>query len=187
MRTSLKRSDAIAFRGEKSSDIRRRGIGRMTYARQEEVLEEERREIGASRKTGLPVNRERLLADCPLACLAQVSDFLMPETLELEQRDVAFSRRQAPLVELGVDGYAQALEHVLRLAAPALRVSARLGQLTAELLGSRSRRCELPRLNADAREGGGEDKHLEGLRGEAAGVGIDDGIDSHEHGDEREH
>src|SRR5579871_211345 len=129
MATSLEEGDAIAFTAGKSSDIRRRRIRRMTYAWQKQVLEEECGQVGAPAEPGFPVDRERLLADCPFAGFSQLRDFLMTQALELEQRDVAFRRRQGPFVKLGVDGRAEALEHVSRFAAPALRLGAGLDEL----------------------------------------------------------
>src|SRR6266853_3846226 len=160
----------------------------MTYARQQEVFEEERGEVGPAAEAGLAVDREGLLANGALACLAQLGDFLVSQALELEEGDVALGGGQTPLVELPIDGDAESLEDILRLAAPSLRFGPRFDQLAIEPLRLRPCGCELPAVNRDAGEREHEDQHLEGLREERPALAIvDDGVDTHQKGDEREH
>src|SRR5215831_6739133 len=132
-----------------SSDIRLRVIRWMTYARQQKVFEEEGGEVGAATEPGLPVDREGLLADGSLARGAQLCDLFMPQALQLQQRDLALGRREAPLLELAIDGRAKALEHILGLAAPPLGVCPRCGQFTVQPFRLRPCRCQLPAVDGN--------------------------------------
>src|SRR5215472_13445413 len=164
-----------------SSGIRLRGIRWMTYAWQQEVFEEESGKVGAATEPGLPVDGEGLLTDGPLARVAQLCDLLMPKPLQLQQGDVAFGRREAPLLELTIDGRAEALEHILRLAAPALGVCPRCGQFTVQPFRLRPCGCELPAVDSNPGQRQDEHQDLERLRDERSVLAIvNDGVDGHE-------
>src|SRR5438128_9201 len=82
---------------------------------QEQIFEKERGEVGAAAQPGLAIHGERLLTHGPLARLAKLGNFFVPQPLQLQQRNLALGRRQPPAVELMIDGGAQTLQHMLRL------------------------------------------------------------------------
>src|SRR5262249_20244949 len=142
----------------------------MTYGLvgQEQIFEKERGEVAAAAESGLAIDDQRLLPDGPLARVPKLCDFLMSETLELEQRHVPLGRRQSPPIELPVDGRPQSLEHALRLFVPPPRIVAPapgfgLGprQLDVEAVRSMLRRRHLPPVERDAAECRQKDDELE--------------------------
>ena len=111
----------------------------------------------------------------------------MPQPLQLKQRHLALRRREAPSIELAVDGGAEPAQDVLGLPTPAPGLGARLGQLLAEPLGLAPRRRQLPPVKRDARERGNENQELERLqRQRDAPAILDREIGRHEQRDYRE-
>src|SRR6266540_433945 len=83
--------------------------------RQEEVLEEEGRELGPAGESRLAIHRERLLANGAVARAPQAGHLLQGEALEEEKRHLSLSRGELPALELAVDGGPEASQHVLGL------------------------------------------------------------------------
>jgi hypothetical protein len=162
-------------------------IRQMTYAGQKEVFEEERGQIGPAVQARFSINGQRLLAHRAFARLAELGDGLVPQPLELEQRDLTFGRREPPFVELTIDGNAQAGQHVLRVLTPPPRLGPGLGQFEIEPCRPPPRRRHLPPVQRDARERRHKNQQLESLQRERYAAPVfDRQVGRHQDRDQRE-
>lgn len=170
-------------------------LRQMTYVSgQEKIFEEKCREVRPAAESRFPINGQRLLPDRPLARVAQLGYGLVPEPLQLQERDLALGGRQTPSIELPIHRRTQPFEHVLRLLIPAPGVFApsmgfrpRGGQLAIEITGSTPFINSLPPLEGDAGEGRDENQKLERLERDGyAPVELDREVGGHERRDQRE-
>ena len=79
---------------------------------EQKVFEEEGRKLSASRQTGLPIDRDRMLANRALTPVEYLRHLPVPEPFEDEERHLPLGGCQRPTVELSVDLGAETLEEL---------------------------------------------------------------------------
>jgi hypothetical protein len=105
------------------SGFRSRGFLPGAVARKDEILEEEGRQLGAARETGLPVDGHGVLPSRPFASVRDLCDSLVTVALQQEQGHLALGRGQPPCVELPVDRLGEPFKGSLSVLSPRVPLS----------------------------------------------------------------